>query len=398
MADPTDKVKLLSQGVVDFLERKNLKPAFHWQDVFAQEHAHSFTVAKSTQHNILQDVKDALIDAEKSGKGFKAFKEGLKPKLIKKGWWGKRAQIDPLTGESVVAQLGSDRRLKTIYRANIRSARAAGQWERAQRTKKTLPYFVYQLGASEHHRQHHVAIAGTILPIDNSFWDTHFPPNGWGCNCRVRQITKAEAGRKNYDPKKAAPKITYKEHINKRTGEVHKVPTDIDVGWHTNAGKSRAETLMQHLSGRLNGAGEVAAKSTVQELWKNEKYINTIAKLPNEKRVHIPIAISNRVAKAFKTDKPAIMISTDVLNLKRETRKAEKFDLEFADFGKVQSIIDDGELVYDKRYKNYAIFKQIAKDWFKVVVNVSKGGYLRVQTFHPINEADMKKFIKRRQK
>ena len=34
-------------------------------------------------------------------------------------------------------------RLQTIFSANMRSARAAGQWDRIQRTKDALPYLLY---------------------------------------------------------------------------------------------------------------------------------------------------------------------------------------------------------------------------------------------------------------
>ena len=76
--------------------------------------------------------------------------------------------------------------------ANRRTAYAAGQWARILRTAKALPYLLYSLGPN---RDHHVAIAGTILPFDTPFWHTHFPPNGWGCKCRVRQISSRERER-----------------------------------------------------------------------------------------------------------------------------------------------------------------------------------------------------------
>ena len=65
--------------------------------------------------------------------------------------------IDPETGETREVELGSPRRLKTIYSTNMRTARAAGQWERIQRTKATHPYLLYELGPSGEHRPEHVA-------------------------------------------------------------------------------------------------------------------------------------------------------------------------------------------------------------------------------------------------
>jgi hypothetical protein len=55
---------------------------------------------------------------------------------------GKKQMIDPLTGETVKAQLGSDRRLKVIYNTNIRSAYQQGKWERTQ-ASDTHIYWLY---------------------------------------------------------------------------------------------------------------------------------------------------------------------------------------------------------------------------------------------------------------
>lgn len=50
-----------------------------------------------------------------------------KPQLVNAGWWGVQLMDDPLTGETKAVQLGSEERIKTIYRTNMRTARAAGQ-------------------------------------------------------------------------------------------------------------------------------------------------------------------------------------------------------------------------------------------------------------------------------
>ncbi|MCX8520196.1 MAG: phage minor head protein [Rhodoferax sp.] len=46
-----------------------------------------------------------------------------------------------------------------------------------------------------HPRKEHLAWHGLTLPHDHPFWQTHFPPNGWLCHCRVTGVTQAEGQR-----------------------------------------------------------------------------------------------------------------------------------------------------------------------------------------------------------
>ena len=126
-----------------YFRNKGLRPSFNWQDVWAQEHAFAFTVAKATQLEVLLTIRKAVDDALAKGLTFDDFSKQLAPRLQGFGWWGRQFVVDPLTDQEIVAQLGSPQRLRLIYDANLRSAHAAGQWDRAQRTKAVLPFFLY---------------------------------------------------------------------------------------------------------------------------------------------------------------------------------------------------------------------------------------------------------------
>ena len=233
------------KDALEWFRAKGFKPGFDHRDVWRQEHAQAFTVAKAMRMDVLTNIRESLDQALAEGKTLEQFRKELTPTLQKLGWWGRSDEVDPLTGEVLNVQQGSPRRLKTIYRTNMRTARAAGQWQRIERRSKTHPYLVYELGPSEQHRVQHVAWAGIILRADDPWWQTHYPPNGWGCKCRVRQINQRE-----YDKLVAtgkytttAPRITKKEWINERTGEVLQVPNGIDPGWDYNPGMHRAKSL-----------------------------------------------------------------------------------------------------------------------------------------------------------
>ncbi|MGL5164254.1 MAG: phage minor head protein, partial [Plesiomonas shigelloides] len=109
-----------------WFKKKGLKPAFDYRDVWKEEHANAFTVAKMLNADLLVDVRQLVENAIAEGQTFQQFAAVLKPLLVKSGWWGVQLMDDPLTGEAKPVQLGSEGRLKIIYRTNMRTARAAG--------------------------------------------------------------------------------------------------------------------------------------------------------------------------------------------------------------------------------------------------------------------------------
>lgn len=93
------------------------------------------------------------------------------------------------------ASLMTRERLLAIYDTQVRIARAAAQWSRIQRTKRSHPYLLYALGPSANHHPDHAAWEGALLPVDDPWWDDHLPPTKWRCRCWVRQVTRREAER-----------------------------------------------------------------------------------------------------------------------------------------------------------------------------------------------------------
>lgn len=246
-----------------WFKSKGIQPSFDWKDVWQEEHAIAFTVAKAMEFDVLETIKLATQKALSQGQTLEQFKRDLKPLLTKLGWWGRQDKVDPLTSETREVQLGSSRRLKVIYRTNLRTARAAGQFERAQRTKAALPYLMYELGPSENHREEHVRWSRIILPVDHPFWQTHYPPNGWGCKCRVRQISEQEAQR--LGGVSTDPHIQYRDWLNERTGEMLKVPQGIDPGWDYNPGTARLKSLDEHLYRKSPGLVKQALHSEIRQ-------------------------------------------------------------------------------------------------------------------------------------
>lgn len=278
------------QDAVDYFEAKKLGDlyAFDYRDVWKREHVTNFVVAKATQLDVLTTLHEAVHQSIQDGTTLRDFKKNLQPKLEELGWWGRQSVIDPVTGQSVEAQLGSPRRLEIIYDTNKRQAQHAGKWQRIEATKRALPYLLYRLGSSKEHRPEHAAWDGICLPVDDPFWKTHTPMDGYGCKCWVQQISKkdfekmqnegvnASLGEQEINPDTGlptgriirqkipliteAPKIELIEWKNKRTGIVERVPKGIDPGFDFNPGKERFESLVKMLEQKVQAAPPVIQK------------------------------------------------------------------------------------------------------------------------------------------
>lgn len=250
--------------VIEYFDRRPSVPTFDWRDLAPREHALAHTVAKTAGFDVLDDLRQAIRKAVADRIPFEQFRDELIPVLKRKGWWGERKARDPQTGELVKAQLGSPRRLQIMYWANVHSAHAAGEWARIERNKEFLPWLTYASSVSERKRPLHLSWVGTTLRVDDPWWRSHYPPNGWNCKCSVRQVGDREATRLHTRyGRDAAPAIDERPWLNKRTGATEMVPAGIDPGWQTNAGLTRDRALSKQLQGALDRMPATARDNAV---------------------------------------------------------------------------------------------------------------------------------------
>ncbi|MFC3716813.1 phage minor head protein [Luteimonas soli] len=234
---------LAPEEAVAFFRDKGLLASFAWQDVWQQEHEIAFTVAKMVDLDLLSDVRDAVDQAMAEGLTLQQFKAQITPRLVSAGWWGVREQADPETGAKQLVQLGSPRRLETIFRTNMMTAYAAGEWQQIQDAAEDAPYLMYDAVDDNRTREQHRAWDGTVLRWDDPWWQTHRPPNGWNCRCSVIQLGEDELALAGKSAPDTAPPVKTREWTNRRTGEVMQVPLGIDPGFAYNPGQDRQAQL-----------------------------------------------------------------------------------------------------------------------------------------------------------
>ncbi|MHA7881728.1 phage head morphogenesis protein [Nitratireductor rhodophyticola] len=306
-----DLFKTAPDEVVRYFRAKRSLPSFDWRDVAPEEHAFSWTVAKSMENDILEDIRSAVDDAIVNRVPFETFQQQLTPILQQKGWWGRHVQEDPKDGALKVVQLGSPRRLRTIYWANTRTAHAAGEWERTQRNKRFLPFLLYTLSRAERRRKEHEGWVGIVLPVDDPWWDTHYPPNGWGCQCGVRQISEREARRLGWEDGMEGPQVIMRSWKNKRSGTTELVPMGIDPGWASNPGKHRALNASEFLYGKLSGLTESRRRVAIEDIV-GSPLMHALAEQRVPKGSFLPVAqLSRSVVQAADARTSTVRLSVD---------------------------------------------------------------------------------------
>lgn len=172
------------QDAIDHLKAKGFKIGWDWHETLNDAHSRAFTVAKITRIDLLQDIRKSLIAAMEQGQGFEQWKAGITPILQEKGWWGKKKVINPASIEQTV-QLGSPRRLKTIFDTNMHKSLAAGRYKAMMATVETRPIWEWVHISITNPRKVHLARNGEARPYDDLFWLYAYPPTEFGCKCKV---------------------------------------------------------------------------------------------------------------------------------------------------------------------------------------------------------------------
>ncbi|WP_312049216.1 phage head morphogenesis protein [Acinetobacter courvalinii] len=106
--------------------------------------------------------------------------------------------------------------LDNVFRTNIQSAYAHGRWQQQQRNKAARPYLMYSAIDDSRVRPSHLAMNRIVRHIDDPFWLTWYPPNGFRCRCTVIALTEKQALKYGITSDEDLPDVA------------------VDLGWSTN--------------------------------------------------------------------------------------------------------------------------------------------------------------------
>jgi len=240
-AAETDAFAVDPLQAIEVFRRKLRVPTERWTDLWQEMHSAAFMVAGAQSDALLKDFQDAVLAAIADGRTLAQF----------------RADFDRIVAEHGWSYRGSRGwRSRVIFETNLRTSYAAGRWEQIQEVKATRPYLRYVAVMDERTRPEHAAWHDTVLPVDDPWWQTHFPPNGWNCRCSVQSLNERDLARYGLSVSDQAPPVEMVERtVNTSDGpRVVLVPAGIDPGFAYRPGTPPDEAIRRALELRASGA------------------------------------------------------------------------------------------------------------------------------------------------
>ena len=265
-----------------FMDGRQLSAeTYHWHDLWREEHQRAFTVSRLARGDLLEALQTSLAKSVAGDLSRRDWIKSTEQLLKNAGWWGTTEVTDPRTGEMLKTRF-NHARLQLIFDTNVRQAAAAGQWQRMLRNQRTHPFARYVAMDDDRTRPQHRSWHNVTLPLDDPWWSTHRPPNGYRCRCRMIGVTQreydqgevldrpgAETDRKapivRAPMAKTAPPEALRDWRNPATGAIEKIPDGIDPGFDYNpgtTGRSQAfEAMVQAKLARMLPAVAEAAST-----------------------------------------------------------------------------------------------------------------------------------------
>ena len=117
--------------------------------------------------------------------------------------------------------------------------------------------------------------------------------------------------------------------------------------------------------------------------------------VPLGRRVFAPVAIApEHVRRELGGEGQVVMVGADTLAAKVDKHGRGRRGLRPADFGRVQEILDRGELV-ERSGRNRAFALKTSEGWWLAVVKPAPGGELILSSLYPIDERRLAKVRER---
>jgi len=174
--------KLPFQEAIDYFRKKYVNAANvdTYTHLKGDIHDRAFMVAGGVPMDVLVDIRKLVDKAIAEGTPLKEFREGFE-KTIENRW---------------VPKQNTGWRAKKILDTNTDVAYSAGRYHQMKKMEDTHPFWQYKHSGAVKYRPEHKDLDGMVIRADDPWWDTYYPPNGWGCGCKVVALTEGQVARR----------------------------------------------------------------------------------------------------------------------------------------------------------------------------------------------------------
>lgn len=159
---------------------------------FVETHAGTLDAAFG-ETPMSESMRRALTRSDYVFSGMKAFhemKEAFPSLLDEKG--DRKPFHRFLRDVQAVDETYNRHYLRAEYGFVTAAADMAAKWERIEKDGDTY-LLQYRTAGDANVRPEHAALDGITLPPSDPFWDSYYPPNGFGCRCNAVQVRRGTA-------------------------------------------------------------------------------------------------------------------------------------------------------------------------------------------------------------
>ncbi len=381
----------------EFFKRKLSLPAERYDSVQRSAHDHAFMVAGAVQADLIADLRAAIDKAINQGTGLAQFQKDFDKTVGQNGWDYKGPR---------------NWRTQVIYNTNMRTSYASGRYQQLSDPDvlKSRPYWRYVHSDSViNPRAEHQAWDNLILDAKDPWWSTHYPPNGWGCQCTVQAIATDELG----DYQKQQPDDPPTDSLD---------TTGIDDGWDYAPGQAAGDTVRlaeSKVTALLDRDASIAreyAARLMQDGGFSDWYAqleqrvdasrSTLDQLPEAQAIkrlrqniaqhgNWPVAILNPEAQVWLDTKAStINFSTDTA-LKQIYKRGES--LPAKDYSLIQSILDNAQVIVRQSSGTISLvyFERDGKLYEAAIKATVDKKELYLTTYHLAGNRDIRAAIKK---
>ncbi len=416
------------KAAIEWLKAKKVSTE-NYRHLTPSEIAKVYTIARISDLDMLNDIKQGMIRAAENGQSFHSWKKELLNHLAAKGWLhpnghnGKEI-TDPNTGEI----FGTPRRLDNIYRTNMQSAYSAAQYQSYMGNIDNRPYWRYEAIGDERTRAAHAAMDGLVYRYDDPFWATFYPPNGYRCRCSVTALSERDIQREQIavsvsgEDNLIETEKTYNRKGDTFTTRAFVAPDGsritTDRGFDYNVGRmnyrpnlDNYDRALAHEFAKAEMGGyefkvsfnrittdQVDVKQRLNIKVVDDEKKKILQSLMSRELFFTAGIFSKEVQSLLGTKKATVWLSDDTLIKQIESRRGQDFNAQ--EYQKLPDILHYPDIIYQDKQANkvYLIKKFDDSVYLTVNKNVKSNNEWFMESFRRTNLSELSKFEKKYKK